>query len=122
MPEVDDAMRWIPKESRRSQAKPQVRKTPFVFNPEKADTRQARQSAYEWHGRLWSPFLYCYAALGCRISSERFRRAVLGEVHNVLRALDSNPEGYRWDEMAKLRNLKLCVESGGLTGAKGRRH
>ena len=121
MPEADDAMRWIPRESRRAQTKAQMRTTPFVFNPENPDTRQARQSAYEWHGRLWSPFLYCYAVLGCRISSERFRRAVLGEVCNALSALDSNPEEYRRDEMAKLRNLKLCVESAGLTGAKGRR-
>lgn len=73
---------------------------------------QARQSAYEWHGRLWSPFLYCYASLGCRIANDEFKHALINEIEHAMRTVEANGERYERDEPAKLRNLQKCVEAG----------
>ena len=115
-------MRWMPAESKKALAKARARarKFLFVFDVRNPDIPQARQSAYEWHGRLWSPYLYCYAALGCRVASQNFRRGLLEEVCIALRVVASEPKQYRPDELAKLRNLQLCVESASLSGSKGR--
>ena len=123
MPNANAATRWMPAESRKALAKAKVRakKFMFVFDPANPDISQARESAYEWHGRLWSPFLYCYAALGCRIASEVLRRGLLREVCSAFQAVAAHPEQYRPDELAKLRNLQVCVESASLSGSRGRR-
>jgi len=123
MSDADAALRWMPAESRKALAKAKVRarKHLFVFDPANPEISQARESAYEWHGRLWSPFLYCYAALGCKIASEQFRRGLLREVDSALQAVGAHPKQYRTDEPAKLRNLQVCVESASISGSRGRR-
>ena len=83
----------------------------FVYVPDKPDVSQARDSAYEWHGRQWSPLLYCYASLECKIANEDFRKAVLKEIEVAMRDVEANPALYAEEEPAKLRNLKRCVET-----------
>jgi hypothetical protein len=84
----------------------------FVLDPENPDVVQARESAYEWHGRLWSPFLYCYASWGCKIANDEFRQALIKEIELAMGAVEANAECYGQDEPAKLRNLQKCVEAG----------
>ena len=83
----------------------------FVYVPDKPDVSQARESAYEWHGRRWSPLLYCYASLECKIANEDFRKAVLKEIEVAMRDVEANPALYAEEEPAKLQNLKKCVET-----------
>lgn len=89
--------------------KPKVRR--FVYFPDKPDVSQARDSAYEWHGRQWSPLLYCYASIDCKIANEDFRKAVLKEIEVAMKHVEANPAIYDKDESAKLPNLKRCVET-----------
>jgi len=83
----------------------------FVYVPDNPDVSQARESAYEWHGRRWSPLLYCYASLECKIANEDFRKAVLKEIEVAMRDVEANPALYAEEEPAKLQNLKKCVET-----------
>jgi hypothetical protein len=83
----------------------------FGYVPDKPDVSQARDSAYEWHGRRWSPLLYCYASLECKIANEDFRKAVLKEIEVAMRDVEANPALYAEEEPAKLQNLKKCVET-----------
>ena len=83
---------------------------PFVYDSFNPDIWQARQSAYEWHGRLWSPHLYCYASLGCRIADEDFREGLIKEITFAVETVEANPSLYESDEPAKLENLRRCVE------------
>src|SRR5208283_214179 len=92
---------------------------PFRYDRAIPNILQAQRSAYEWHGRLWSPFLYCYASLGCRIENDQFRRELFREVEVAMGAVAANAEVYEQDELAKLRNLKMCVETGTTTGRLG---
>jgi hypothetical protein len=88
--------------------KPKVRR--FVYVPDKPDVSQARDSAYEWHGRQWS-VLRCYASLDCGIANEGFRKGVLKEIEVVMRDVEANLAFYDKDARAKLRNVKWCVET-----------
>lgn len=83
----------------------------FAYVPDKPDVSQARDSAYEWHGRQWSPLLYCYASLECKIANEDFRKAVFKEIEAAMRDVEANPALYAEEEPAKLQNLKRCVET-----------
>jgi hypothetical protein len=82
----------------------------FEYDWDNPNTWQARMSAYEWHGRLWSPFLYCYALFDCRIEREEFRKGLLKELEIAMKAVEENPALYDEKERAKLRNLKRCIE------------
>src|SRR5208283_6057330 len=92
------------------------KKCPFRYCPASPDILQAQRSAYEWHGRLWSPLMYCYASLGCRIGNDEFRHGLIREIELAMRVATANAECYEEDEPAKLRNLKMCVEIGKPTG------
>jgi hypothetical protein len=116
MPETGKAMRWIPK-SAAGLARQKNRKTrSFRDDPESLDISQAQRSAYEWHGRLWSPLLYRYASLGCRIGNDEFTRGLFREIELAMQAVAASAQCYGQDEPAKLRNLKRCVEIGKATG------
>jgi hypothetical protein len=121
MLEVGKAMRWIPKGGVRLAEQKKPKECLFRYDPESPDISQAQESAFEWHGRLWSPFLYCYASLGCRIANDEFRQVLIKEIEHAIRAVEANAGLYEQDEPAKLRNLKTCVEDGKPIGPESRR-
>jgi hypothetical protein len=112
---------WMPEQPIRESKPRRARHLVFVLDPENPDVVQARQSAYEWHGRLWSPLLYCYASLGCKIANDEFRQALINEIELALGAVEANAQCYEQDEPAKLRNLKKCVEARKPIGPESRR-
>ena len=94
---------------------------PFVYDSVNPDIWQARQSAYEGHGRLWSPHLYCYASLGCRIADEDFREGLIKEITFAMETVEANPALYESNEPARLGNLRRCVEVAKANGPGGRK-
>lgn len=76
------------------------------------DLEQARASALLWHGRLWSPYLYCYATLGCTVGTEAFRRGLIKETLAAIETLEKDPAAYGVDERTKLDNLLACIRAG----------
>lgn len=76
------------------------------------DLEQARISALLWHGRRWSPFLYCYATLGCTVGTEAFRRGLLKETQAAIEMLEKDPAAYGVHEREKLQNLLACIRAG----------
>jgi hypothetical protein len=76
------------------------------------DLEQARTTALLWHGRLWSPYLYCYATLGCTVGTEAFRRGAIKETLAAIETLEKDPAAYGVDERKKLDNLLACIRAG----------
>lgn len=108
--------------SRARSGKHETKKRPFVYGSVKPDISQARQSAYDWHGRLWSPLLYCFASVDCRIGDETFRKELLKEVVLAMKAVEANPCLYEGDEPAKLENLRRFIETLKVGSLEGVRH